>query len=95
MFTNLYYGTPVAGGLVQFLPAYDDETAGPRGPWLAFQIVFFFYVGPIVLNLILAVIVDTFGDLREKAKEGKDELANSCLICSIERDAFQQKSKGA
>jgi len=50
MMVNLYYGIPVAGGLVQFLPAYDSATDDKRGWWLAYQILFFFFVGPIVFS---------------------------------------------
>jgi hypothetical protein len=92
-FTNLYYGVPVAGGLIQFFPALNDQTDTLRPGWLVFQVLFFFYVGPIVLNMVLAVIVDTFGDLRDRNKEAKDQLGNTCIICSIERDTFQQRSK--
>lgn len=93
MFTNLYYGVPVAGGLIQFMPALNDQSDPLRPGWLVFQVLFFFYVGPIVLNMVLAVIVDTFGDLRDRSKEAKDQLGNTCIVCSIERDTFQQRSK--
>jgi len=88
------YSIPSGGGLFEFIPNYDERDHPRSGWWLAYQFFFFFFVSIITLNVLLATIVDTFGDLREKAKEAQDELGNSCLICSLDRDAFQQKSKG-
>jgi hypothetical protein len=90
----LYYGVPTAGQLNQLMPAYDNPTAPERGGWLAWQLIFYFWVGSIMLNLVFALNVDTFGDLRGKINDGKAWLANSCLVCSIDRDAFQRKGLG-
>jgi len=51
--------------------------------YLTFQI--------FLLNVVLAIIVDIFGGLRDQKDEAKAALANSCFICSIERDTFKRK----
>ena len=48
---------------------------------VVYDLLFFFIVIIIVLNLIFGVIIDTFADLRSE-KQTKDEiLRNSCFIC--------------
>ncbi len=46
-----------------------------------YDLLFFFIVIIIVLNLIFGVIIDTFADLRSE-KQNKDLiLRNTCFIC--------------
>ncbi|XP_054164139.1 inositol 1,4,5-trisphosphate receptor-like isoform X3 [Oppia nitens] len=57
-----------------------------------YDLLFFFVVIIIDLNLIFGVIIDTFADLRSE-KQHKDEiLRNTCFICGLERSAFDNKS---
>jgi len=55
--------------------------------------IVFLVTGPIMLNTTFAIIVDTFGHLRERRTLAKRALTSTCFICSLERDTFQQKSK--
>jgi len=91
MATNLYYGVSSGGQLVQFV----DAAVWNRGAYTIFWILFnlFFYIVTVVilLNVILSVIVDTFGELRDKRVETEYHKANFCFICSIEREIFQRK----
>ena len=51
---------------------------------VVYDLLFFFIVIIIVLNLIFGVIIDTFADLRSE-KQTKDEiLRNSCFICGMD-----------
>lgn len=48
---------------------------------VVYDLLFFFIVIIIVLNLIFGVIIDTFADLRSE-KQGKEEiLKTTCFIC--------------
>ena len=98
LLTLLYFGLPTSGGLTQFLPSYWVDPLNGNIPSQSYAMVvyIFFYfsiTGPILLNVTFALIVDTFGDLREKRKEAKDNLGTTCFVCSLERDAFQQRAK--
>ena len=46
-----------------------------------YDMLFFFVVIIIVLNLIFGVIIDTFADLRSEKQQKEDILKNSCFIC--------------
>ncbi|XP_059161303.1 inositol 1,4,5-trisphosphate receptor type 1-like isoform X4 [Physella acuta] len=59
---------------------------------VVYDLLFFFIVIIIVLNLIFGVIIDTFADLRSE-KQTKDEiLRNTCFICGLDRAAFDNRS---
>lgn len=46
-----------------------------------YDLLFFFIVIIITLNLIFGVIIDTFGDLRQEKQEKDYTLRNTCFIC--------------
>lgn len=46
-----------------------------------FDLLYFFFIIIIVLNLFLGVIIDTFAALRSEKQEKEDVLNNSCFIC--------------
>jgi len=91
--SNLFHGFPSDGGIFEFLEPFTWNSPRRWG-WIAWSVLFYFIIGVIILNVILASIVDTFGQLREKRKQAKNELNSSCFICSIDRDQFQQNGKG-
>jgi hypothetical protein len=70
---------------------------------------FYVFVTIFCLNVVFAIIVDTFGsmnscfyvsllylclELRENRMKARDELDNSCFICSMERDTFIHSAQG-
>jgi len=61
--------------------------------WLRFlyDILFFFIVIIIVLNLIFGVIIDTFADLRSEKQQKEEIIKNTCFICGLERKEFDNK----
>jgi hypothetical protein len=48
---------------------------------VVYDMLFFFIVNIITLNLIFGVIIDTFGDLRQEKQEKDFILKNTCFIC--------------
>eukprot|EP00061_Rhincodon_typus_P009338 g32768.t1 len=46
-----------------------------------FDLLFFFIVIIIVLNLIFGVIIDTFADLRSEKQKKEEILKSTCFIC--------------
>merc|ERR1739838_669 len=56
------------------------------------DILFFFIVIIIVLNLIFGVIIDTFADLRTEKNNKEEIIKNTCFICGLERKAFDNKN---
>ncbi|CAF0720089.1 unnamed protein product [Brachionus calyciflorus] len=58
---------------------------------VVYDLLFFFIVIIITLNLIFGVIIDTFGDLRQEKQEKDYTLKNTCFICSLDRSKFDNK----
>ncbi|XP_031569863.1 inositol 1,4,5-trisphosphate receptor type 1-like [Actinia tenebrosa] len=89
--TTLNQGLRNGGGIGDVLrrPSSKEKMFVGR---VIYDLLFFFVVIIIVLNLIFGVIIDTFADLRSE-KQNKDEiLKNTCFICGLDRSAFDNKS---
>lgn len=48
---------------------------------VVYDLLFFFIVIIIVLNLIFGVIIDTFADLRSEKQKKEEILKTTCFIC--------------
>lgn len=59
---------------------------------MVYDLLFFFIVIIIVLNLIFGVIIDTFADLRSEKQQKELILKNTCFICGLNRSAFDNKT---
>lgn len=57
-----------------------------------YDLLFFFVVIIIVLNLIFGVIIDTFADLRSEKQQKDEILKDTCFICGLPRRAFDNKT---
>ena len=78
--TTLNYGLRNGGGIGDVLrsPSNTEPLFPAR---VIYDMLFFFLVIIIVLNLIFGVIIDTFADLRAEKQEKEETLKNSCFIC--------------
>lgn len=63
----------------------DSDTSLFQEPLFAarviYDLLFFFMVIIIVLNLIFGVIIDTFADLRSEKQKKEEILKTTCFIC--------------
>ncbi|CAF1170496.1 unnamed protein product [Adineta ricciae] len=56
-----------------------------------YDMMFFFVVIIITLNLIFGVIIDNFADLRTEKQRNDEVLRNTCFICGLDRKSFDNK----
>ena len=84
-------GISLAGQTIEFIAISPWSETGSFMGIVVFDIAFFIVVGMILFNIIFAVIVDKFGQLRDERAEISDDFVNRCFICSIEREVFQRK----
>lgn len=89
--TTLNKGLRSGGGIGDILrsPSKTDRYFVAR---VIYDLLFFFVVIIIVLNLIFGVIIDTFADLRSEKQTKEEILKNSCFICGLERSSFDNRS---
>ncbi|KAI1296916.1 Inositol 1,4,5-trisphosphate receptor type 1 [Halotydeus destructor] len=91
MITTLNQGLRNGGGIGDVLrpPSSEESLFLPR---VVYDLLFYFVVIIIILNLIFGVIIDTFADLRSEKQQKEEILKNSCFICGLERAAFDNKT---
>ncbi|XP_075987292.1 inositol 1,4,5,-trisphosphate receptor isoform X4 [Anticarsia gemmatalis] len=89
--TTLNQGLRNGGGIGDILraPASFEPLFVAR---VVYDLLFFFVVIIIVLNLIFGVIIDTFADLRSEKQQKELILKNTCFICGLNRSAFDNKT---
>ena len=78
--TTLNQGLRNGGGIGDVLrrPSLKENMFVGR---VIYDLLFFFIVIIIVLNLIFGVIIDTFADLRSEKQNKEEVLKNTCFIC--------------
>ena len=62
------------------------------GARVIYDMLFFFVVIIIVLNLICGVIINTFADLRSEKQQKEEILKNTCFTCGLDRSQFDNKA---
>ncbi|XP_069046498.1 inositol 1,4,5-trisphosphate-gated calcium channel ITPR3 isoform X1 [Lepisosteus oculatus] len=89
--TVLNHGLRNGGGVGDVLrkPSKDEALFPAR---VVYDLLFYFIVIIIVLNLIFGVIIDTFADLRSEKQKKEEILKTTCFICGLERDKFDNKT---
>ncbi|XP_045110770.1 inositol 1,4,5-trisphosphate receptor type 1-like isoform X9 [Portunus trituberculatus] len=89
--TTLNHGLRSGGGIGDILrpPSNKENLFAAR---VIYDLLFFFVVIFIVLNLIFGVIIDTFADLRSEKQISEEILKNSCFICGLTRASFDNKA---
>ena len=78
--TTLNHGLRNGGDIGDVLrsPSNKEPLFAAR---VIYDMLFFFIVIIIVLNLIFGVIIDTFADLRSEKQQKEEIMKNSCFIC--------------
>ncbi|XP_033607946.1 inositol 1,4,5-trisphosphate receptor isoform X2 [Cryptotermes secundus] len=89
--TTLNQGLRNGGGIGDILRA-PSSTEPLFVARVIYDLLFFFIVIIIVLNLIFGVIIDTFADLRSEKQQKELILKNTCFICGLNRSAFDNKT---
>uniref|UniRef100_A0A8B9LAA2 Inositol 1,4,5-trisphosphate receptor n=1 Tax=Astyanax mexicanus TaxID=7994 RepID=A0A8B9LAA2_ASTMX len=89
--TVLNHGLRNGGGVGDVLrrPSKNEALFPAR---VVYDLLFYFIVIIIVLNLIFGVIIDTFADLRSEKQKKEEILKTTCFICGLERDKFDNKT---
>jgi hypothetical protein len=98
--TFLYNGLLSGGGIADFMsyelgwsPSFsglDFQQTGLMFARTIFDLMFFIIVLVLLLNIIFGIILDTFSDLREKAKEQNEDMTSKCFICGIDKTKFDE-----
>ena len=90
---TLYYGIRAGGGIGEnlFIAHRNDKLYSWRH---LFDLLFFIIVIIVLLNIIFGIIIDTFGELRDKRKKIEEDVNNVCIICGREKYEFELRGSG-
>jgi len=56
------------------------------------DLVYFYSVILLLLNMINGIIVSTFSSLRQESEKEQEDVKNRCYICSIQKDEFVKRN---
>lgn len=81
------------GGLAGYLTLPYSTEAGWSGSRLIYDYLYAFFVILLFVNMISGVIIDKFGDIREKTEEMEADKESKCFICGKPREICDIESK--
>lgn len=70
---------------------WEDHDFFPRE---IYDTLFFVMVAVIVMNIVFALIVDTFAELRDARKTIEDDMRTTCFVCGIDAATFDREGEG-
>lgn len=59
-----------------------------------FDNIFNLLVIQILLNIVSGIIIDEFGELKDKLQDRKEDMNSQCFICGIEREKLDRMVNG-
>ena len=88
------YGLRTDGGIGDWISksSFIDDPNYFIGMFL-FQFLFFVIIIVVMLAVIGGNVIDTFAELREKAREDFDDMSNVCYICGGRRDEIGKQGE--
>ncbi|KAL4441627.1 hypothetical protein ABPG74_021559 [Tetrahymena malaccensis] len=93
---TLNYGLRTDGGISNTLrrQSFEFDNRGTYIFRVIFDVSWFAMINVIFINIIFGVIIDTFGQLRDKKREVIEDMKNVCFICGLERYMFDKHADG-
>jgi hypothetical protein len=79
------YGLRLPNGVSEQM----DHTLGDRYP---VDVLFFLVVLIVLLNVVFGIIIDTFGNLRNKKIQRLIDTTEKCFVCGIDKQIFDRSS---
>lgn len=79
------YGLRLPNGVSEQM----DHTLGARYP---IDVLFFLVVLVVLLNVVFGIIIDTFGNLRNKKIQRLIDTTEKCFVCGIDKQIFDRAS---
>lgn len=86
-------GLRMGGGIgSMFVISSPDDWRTFIGKWIV-EMLFFFLIKLMFLNVIFSIIVGTFGILRAMTERRESDIANVCFVCGSSRIEFSKLGK--
>ena len=84
------------GGIAEQLrkQSYESPNLSRYMARFIFDLSFFSLISVIFLNIIMGIIIDAFGTLREEKNNMYEDMKNKCFICGMDRQIFEKEADG-
>ena len=89
---SVNFGLRLGGGIADPFNLMGDPNLGIFWGRFLVDITFFFIVKMVFLNLIAGIIIDTFGEMRDRMDEREKDAESVCFICGLSK--WQVEKKG-
>ena len=86
-------GLRAGGGIGELIkaPPWGSDLHAVR---VVYDMTFFIFVTVIFMNIVFGIIVDTFGELRQRRELREQEMRLRCFICNVESADFDKRADG-
>ena len=86
-------GLRAGGGIGELIqnPTWGSELHAIR---VVYDMSFYILVTVIFMNIVFGIIVDTFGELRQKREGREQEMRTHCFICNVASSEFDKRADG-
>ena len=81
------YGLRSGGGIGEAMDAMNKDNDNFT-KWTLMEILFWFIINVIGLNIVFGIIVDTFAGLRSEGEKRSSDTKDVCFVCGIHRSEF-------
>jgi hypothetical protein len=87
----LNYGIRNGGGIGDLLnkKSFNNEREKFMSRFY-FDMLYWVSVVLIMLNIVMGIVIDTFGELREKMTQEEDDKKEKCMICAKKTEHFEK-----
>ena len=96
LLTHLNYGLRDDQGIGDVMSVVDlkKESFGRLLGRVVFDVSYWIIIVVMLLSIVSGIIIDTFGQLRDKKNSVDALLARRCFICGIDSNSFQRQGHG-
>uniref|UniRef100_A0A1X7V711 Ion transport domain-containing protein n=1 Tax=Amphimedon queenslandica TaxID=400682 RepID=A0A1X7V711_AMPQE len=79
------------GSAIAIRPSEQYQPSFTLVAWRTiYDVIFFIVITTLGLNIVIAILVDRFSDLREEKDKIDDDNESRCFVCSVKKDVFEQ-----
>jgi len=84
---NANYGVRITGNQMNNVSIQDPAYFGR----LIIDLIFVIIVVFALVNIVMGIVIDSFGELYDKNNEIQDDINNVCFICEYKREDLEKR----
>lgn len=95
-FWTFSFGLRNGGGIGDSIRqvSYTIENRARFFTRIFYDIIFHSLICVILINIVLGIIINTFGQLRQEKNDIDEDIKNNCYVCGLNRVQFDKNADG-